>query len=85
MLPLVRRSKMISFRLSPAEYRTLHDACLAQGMPSISDLARSAIRKLMVNEATPRALSEEVRQLRDQVKVISLELERVSRRVEGEG
>ena len=85
MHPLIRRSKMISFRLSPEEYRILHDACVAQGVPSISDLARSALRKVIAHEPSPSALSDEVRALKAQIRIISLELERVSQRVENEG
>jgi hypothetical protein len=76
---------MISFRLSPDEYRTLHEACVAQGVTSMSDLARSALRGVIANEFRPGLLSDEVRALKDQLRTISLELERVSRRVEGGG
>lgn len=81
MRPVVRRSKMISFRLSPEEYRTLHEACLAQGVSSLSDLARSALRKVMVDDTKPRAISDEVRDLKDRIELMSLELERVSQLV----
>jgi hypothetical protein len=33
----IRRSKMISFRLSPEEYQTLQAACTDQHVRSISD------------------------------------------------
>lgn len=82
MRPIVRRSKMISFRLSPEEYRTLHDVCVARGVPSISDLARSALRKVIVGESSPDGLFDEVRALKDRMKTLSIELERVSQRVD---
>jgi Arc/MetJ-type ribon-helix-helix transcriptional regulator len=72
---------MISFRLSPEEYRTLHEACLARGMSSISDLARAALRKMKIDDAKPAAISDEVRDLKDRIEVMSLELERVSQLV----
>jgi hypothetical protein len=84
MRPVTRKSKMVSFRISPEEYQTVHEACLVQGLPSISDLARSALRKLIVDNAKPSALSDEIRELKDRIKLLSLEVERVSQRV-GDG
>jgi hypothetical protein len=73
---------MISFRLSPEEYRTLHETCLAQGVASMSDLARSALQKAMADCTKPSALSDEVRDLKNRMRLLSLDLERVSKHVE---
>jgi hypothetical protein len=79
MSPSIRRSKMISFRLSPEEYRSLQNACAAKGVRSISDLARAAMQNLIFAE--PVVLSDEVRDLKDRVQMLSAELDRLADRV----
>ena len=79
---LIRRSKMISFRLSPEEYQTLQSACLTQGVRSISDLARTAMQRVIAPTSQGDPLAEEVRDLRDRVRKLSFELNRLSRLVE---
>jgi hypothetical protein len=82
MSPLLRKSKMISIRLSPEEYRTFQNACVERGVRSISDLARTAIQQLIGFNGHAEPVSEEVRNLSDRVQVISFELDRLSKLVE---
>jgi Arc/MetJ-type ribon-helix-helix transcriptional regulator len=77
-----RRTKMISFRLLPEEYRALQQACRAQGVRNVSDLARTAIRRLITFSEQPRSLAQEVRDLRDNLRQISAELDRIAQRAE---
>jgi len=79
----IRRSKMISFRLSPEEYRMLQNARGSKGARSISDLARKAMLQLMVSNGQEHLLSDELRDLQDRVRQISHELERIAPLVEG--
>jgi hypothetical protein len=79
---MIRRSKMISFRLSPEEYQTLHEACMERGVRSISDLARTAMQRLIAPDGQTDPLSREVRDLQDRVRTISFELNRISALVE---
>ena len=83
MSPLIRRSKMISFRLTPEEYLMLRNACGPNGARSISDMARKAMLQLMVGHGPTDPLSDKVRKLQDSVRRISLELERIVPLVEG--
>jgi hypothetical protein len=78
MTPLSRRSKMISFRLSPEEYRMLLSACGPNGARSISDLARKAMLELIVSNGNGHVLSDELHNLRNRVQQISQELERIA-------
>ena len=79
----LRKSKMISFRLSPEEYRTLQDACEKQGVRSISDLARTAMQRLVTSNGHAQVpLSEEVRDLQDRMAEIAVKVERLSQIVE---
>ncbi len=41
------RSKMVSFRLTEEEYERFRDLCYAKGIPSVSEMARSAISALL--------------------------------------
>ncbi len=86
-----RKSKMISFRLSPEEYAILLQACEQRGIRSISELARTAmyhwIADTSPNNGNGHAngsavVGEQVRDLRDRVKSISAELDRLVRSVE---
>jgi hypothetical protein len=73
---------MISFRLSPEEYRTLQSACGPKGARNISDLARKAMLQLMVADSHADLLSDVVRDLQERVRRISLELERIAPLIE---
>jgi hypothetical protein len=42
-----RRSKIVSVRLSDAEFRDLRGICVSVGARSVSDLARDAIRRVI--------------------------------------
>ena len=55
-MPIKVRSKMISFRLSTEEYEQFRELCYAQGIRSVSELARAAIHKL-VQDPEPTAIS----------------------------
>lgn len=74
----IRKTKMISFRLSPEEYQRLKDTCMLQGVRSISDMARTAMQKLIASGGEAVPLSDEVRDLRNRVRTLSLQLDRLS-------
>lgn len=42
-----KRTRMVSIRLSDAEFRKLREVCATTGARSISDLARDAMHRLM--------------------------------------
>jgi len=82
MSPLIRRNKMISFRLTAEEYRMLQNACGAKGARSLSDLARKAMLQSMVATGQADLLSDVVRDLQERVQRIVTELERIAPLVE---
>lgn len=43
----IRRSRMVSFRLTEAEFQALHKVCEKFGSRSVSDLARDAVFNLV--------------------------------------
>ena len=85
MTLLDRRSKMVSFRLSPREYQRLQSACAQYGVRSVSELARSAMEHIISSTAGPAEgglrWHDEVRDLREQVKTLSSELNRLAAKV----
>lgn len=81
----IRRSKMISFRLSPEEYETLQAACTEQHVRSISDMARMAMERIISPRSQADPLCDEVRDLRDRVRLLAFDLDRLSRVVETAG
>jgi hypothetical protein len=46
-----RRNKVISIRLSTEEYTQLQNLCLSRGADSLSELARAAMKKLLLQES----------------------------------
>jgi hypothetical protein len=70
---------MISFRLSPEEYESLQNLCAAQGVRSLSDLARTAMQKLSNARNHSDPLWDEVGGLRSEIRSLSLEVDRLSR------
>ena len=44
------RKRIVYFRVSEDEFRQLSDLCETQGARSLSDLTRSAVRQLLLNQ-----------------------------------
>ena len=60
MAVLTSRSRLVTFRLSADEYKELQNVCIAEGARSISDFARSAVLRRMVQAGKRVALSEDL-------------------------
>lgn len=80
-MPIKARSKMISFRLSAEEYDHFRELCYAQGVRTVSELARAAVNRLIHNpdpvHATAEALETRVTNLEAQLQTVILELRRL--------
>lgn len=78
------KCKMVSFRLSADEYTRLRQAANAAGVPSLSELARSAMQRILdAHDGTaPVPLDEQVRGLRARIDSISTELDRLVARLD---
>ena len=80
-MPIKARSKMISFRLSAEEYEHFRELCFAQGVRSVSELARAAVNRLIHDpdpeHATAEALETRVASLEAQLQTVILELRRL--------
>jgi hypothetical protein len=79
-----RRTKMVSFRLSPEEHRRFREACGSQGVRSISELARIAMTHLVDSgdgESVP--VQQQILELRERIVRLSTDLDRLTQKVEG--
>src|SRR4051794_32114321 len=77
-----RRSKMVSFRVSPEEYSSLCQACSAQGLRSVSELARTAVNNMIRGSRITATVDDQLQDLRARVQTLSTEVERLSRHVD---
>ena len=75
-----RKSKMVSFRLSPEEFRLFRLACEERGVRSVSELARTAMQSMLTTNGT--AHPDQIQQLRDRVRTLTADIERLAERVE---
>ena len=77
------KSKMVSFRLSVAEYTRLHDACQAIGVRNVSELARAAMHRIIDTRDGNEnpAIDVQVQGLRDKLDILNAEVDRISRLV----
>jgi hypothetical protein len=73
---------MVSFRVSPEEYRSLCQACTTQGVRSVSELARSAVQTMIDGGSVSHAFDHQLQDLHARVQYLSAELERLSRHIE---
>jgi hypothetical protein len=73
------RTKMISYRISAKEYEQFQEFCSARGSASVSELARTAVNRLVRDPAyVPENLLESrLDELEAQLHLLSLELKRV--------
>ncbi len=77
-----RKSKMISFRLSGEEYRLLQGACSKTGARSVSELARAAMQRIILEDNFRSGSTDhELRELKVRFNVLAAEVQRLSRLV----
>jgi hypothetical protein len=84
MKTLARKSKMVSFRLKPEEYQKFLNTCETLGVPSVSELARTAVCHLNATGQPPTVenLCTQIQELRDQLSVLTSEIIRLAQHIE---
>lgn len=84
MAVLKPKTRMISFRLSEEEYEHLRENSLNQGAHSVSDYARSILRRLMAGENGFKhpLVEARINQLDSKMQELDRELRRLLRLVE---
>ena len=79
-----KKSKMISFRLSSEEFRLLQGACSKTGARSVSELARAAMQRIIIDDSfSPGSTDVEMRELKLKFNALAAEVQRLSRLVMG--
>ena len=84
MAVMKRRSRMINFRLSEAEYEQLRTFCVLHGERSLSDFARTAVYEVMNgrNGGPVNGVETTVEKLSGRVEEIEGELKRLAQLLE---
>jgi hypothetical protein len=77
-----RRSRMVTFRLSYEEYEQYRAACPAAGVRSMSELARAAMQQFVAVRIASPPVDAQLRELRQQVQVLSTEVQRIGQELE---
>jgi hypothetical protein len=82
-----RRSKLVSFRLSEEDYRSLIEICQTRGARSVSEVARDAMHGLLgVNghgNGSETRLESQVVQLQSRLEELDREVKRLAGMVGG--
>ncbi|MGA2186451.1 MAG: hypothetical protein ABSH47_25830 [Bryobacteraceae bacterium] len=74
---------MVAFRLSCEEYEIYRAACPAAGVRSLSELARTAMHQLVAVRNGSPPVDDQLRELRQQVQVLSGEVQRIEQKLDG--
>jgi predicted DNA-binding protein len=74
------KNRTICFRLSEEEFERFRAICFNYGVRSVSELARSAINKLLEEpgQAQEQSLASRVAELEGRIRILSLELKRLN-------
>jgi len=76
-----RRSKMVTFRVSMDEYRSLEAACMARHVRSISELAREALQQWVRETAVSSQPDGALQEVERRIQMLAEELDRLQRLV----
>lgn len=83
MLRRDRRSKVISIRVSEREFNQMQELCSAMGLDNLSELARAAVKLLVVQDGTPDRIEvrSRVSEIQARMGLLDREIERISSRI----
>ena len=77
-----QKNKMVSFRLSDEEYLRMRAYCEVIGAQNLSELARVAMQRFIEAQAQDdNSIYAQVNELRERIREIGAELDRISRQV----
>ena len=76
------KKRLVTFRLSEAEYETLRTTCTAGGSRSVSDFARTAVlTKMLTHKESKISLGENLAMLGRQLEELDGALQALSKRI----
>ena len=76
------RSRVISIRLTADEYACFRELCLAQGISTLSEMARSAMQTMLhqsLNALPEASIETRLTQLESRQRLLALEVKRLSK------
>lgn len=78
-MPIDLKSRMVSFRLTSDEYERVRELCLTHGLPSVSEIARTAIHSLLKDPAglPSQSLEGRVSELESRMKILTSEMRKL--------
>jgi hypothetical protein len=77
-MPLESRSHMVSFRLTREEHDRFRELCLSHGLPSISEMARAAIKMMFGDPAPHQSFESRLADLETRVAFLTTELQKLT-------
>ena len=77
MIDSERKSKMISLRLSDAEYAVLKTQFRAYGARNVSDLARLALQQVTQSPVPQQGVLPRLAELEERIQVLESEMSRI--------
>lgn len=69
---------MVSFRLTPEEHARFRELCLAHGLPSVSAMARAAIKMMFGDPAPRESFESRLAELENRVAFLTAELQKLT-------
>ena len=79
---VANKKRLVTFRLSEAEYETLRTTCTAGGSRSVSDFARTAVlTKMLTQKESKISLGENLAMLGRQLEELDGALQALSKRI----
>jgi hypothetical protein len=76
------RSRVISIRLTADEYACFRELCIAQGIRTLSEMARSAMQTMLQQSLHPPAeesIEARLTQLESRLRLLALEVKRLGK------
>ena len=78
-MALESRSHMVSFRLTRAEHDRFRSLCISHGLPSISEMARVAIKLLFGEPSAAReSFASRLAEIENRVDFLTIELQKIT-------
>jgi hypothetical protein len=76
------RSRVISIRLTADEYACFRELCMAQGIRTLSEMARSAMQTMLqqsLHPLTEESIEARLAQVESRLRLLSLEVKRLGK------
>jgi hypothetical protein len=75
------KSRMVSFRLTAEEYERVRELCSSHGLPSVSEMARTAIHSMLRQPAAvpEQSMEGRIAELETRVRLLASDMRKIQR------